>query len=79
MNLARALAMGDFEEDEGEEEEEEEMDTSGGEVDKTWWHCCSSIKINLKKHTIMLLGEAEAPEENLQEPVDALRVAGWGT
>ena len=33
VNLARALAMGDFEEDEGEEEEEEEMDTSGGEVD----------------------------------------------
>jgi len=32
VNLARALAMGDFEEDEGEEEEEEEMDTSGGEV-----------------------------------------------
>merc|ERR1719431_881936 len=26
VNLARALAMGDFEEDEGEEEEEEEMD-----------------------------------------------------
>ena len=27
----------------------------------------------------ILQGEAEAPEENLQEPVDALRVAGWGT
>merc|ERR1719225_2504137 len=32
VNLARALAMGDFEEEDGEEEEEEEMDTSGGEV-----------------------------------------------
>ena len=35
MNLARALAMGDFEEEDGEEEEEEEMDTSGGEVTET--------------------------------------------
>ena len=33
VNLARALAMGDFEDEGEEEEEEEEMDTSGGEVD----------------------------------------------
>ena len=32
VNLARALAMGDFEDEGEEEEEEEEMDTSGGEV-----------------------------------------------
>lgn len=32
VNLARSLAMGDFEEEEVEEEDEEEMDTTGGEV-----------------------------------------------
>ena len=32
MNHARALAMGDFDEEDVEEDEEEEMDTTGGEV-----------------------------------------------
>ena len=36
VNLARALAMGDFEDEGDEEEEEEEMDTTGGEVGKSY-------------------------------------------
>ena len=69
-NFARCLAAGDFDEEKEDEDEEEDMDTSG-EVRPQ-----NIINRSCFTQITPLLDKTEEAAQNLQEPVDAVRVVG---